>query len=84
MNELIRINENGKTTARELYEFLQFRAGDFARWFKTNITHNQFASEGTDYKVFRTDAETPQGGRPWHGCGAHHRLCEETLHGIQF
>lgn len=64
MNELIRINENGKTTARELYEFLQFRAGDFARWFKTNITHNQFASEGTDYKVFRTDAENPQGGRP--------------------
>lgn len=64
MNELIRINENGKTTARELYEFLELNPSHFTRWFKINITDNQFAAEGTDYKVFATNGENPQGGRP--------------------
>lgn len=63
MQELIRINENGKATARELYEFLQLRAGDFARWCKTNITENRFALENVDWVRLRIHAETPTGGK---------------------
>lgn len=32
------IDENGMTTARKLYTFLELRPGDFARWCKKNIT----------------------------------------------
>lgn len=57
------IDENGMTTARKLYEFLELRPGDFSRWCKTNITENEFASEGEDFMRFRIDAETPTGGK---------------------
>ena len=64
MNELIKVDEKGKTTARELYEFLELRLGDFSRWCKSNIDDNQFAEENKDYEVFRINEENPQGGRP--------------------
>lgn len=57
MNDLIKIDESGKTTARELYEFLQLRPGDFSRWCKSNIVENQFAVENVDYFPFRMNAE---------------------------
>jgi anti-repressor protein len=63
MNDLIKIDETGKTTARELYEFLELRAGDFSRWCRTNIIENQFAEEGIDWMRLRIDAETPTGGK---------------------
>lgn len=58
------IDENGLTTARKLYEFLELRPGDYSRWVKNNILDNGFAEEGVDYWVFRTTAENTQGGRP--------------------
>lgn len=64
MNDLIRISDDGKVTARELYEFLQLDSTHFIRWFKNNIIDNQFAAEGTDYKVFAINGENPKGGRP--------------------
>ena len=36
------IDENGMTTARALYEFLEMPTQNFARWAKTNIEDNEF------------------------------------------
>lgn len=57
------IDSEGMTTARKLYEFLELRKGDFARWCKTNITENEFATENEDYVRLFIDAETPTGGK---------------------
>lgn len=57
MNELIRITENnGKkaVSARELYERLGYNLAVWSRWYKKNITGNQFAIEGQDYVGFNT------------------------------
>ncbi len=64
MNELIKINENGKTTARELYEFLELDLTHFSKWCKSNILENQFAEECKDYEVLALQGENPLGGRP--------------------
>ena len=57
------IDGEGMTTARKLYEFLELRKADFARWAKTNITDNEFATENEDYVRLFIDAETPTGGK---------------------
>lgn len=51
------IDENGMTTAKKLYEFLELRKGDYSRWCKTNILENEFAEENVDYFPFRINAE---------------------------
>lgn len=51
------IDENGMTTARRLYEFLELSQGQFSRWAKTNITENEFATENEDYWGFDIDVE---------------------------
>ena len=57
------IDEEGMTTARKLYSFLELRKADFARWAKTNITENEFATENEyNWRLF-IDAETPTGGK---------------------
>lgn len=58
------IGEDGKTTARKLYEFLEMDASNYSRWIKSNILENPFAEENTDYRVFVTNDENPKGGRP--------------------
>lgn len=57
------IDKEGMTTARKLYSFLELRKADFARWVKTNITENEFATENEDYWRLFIDAETPTGGK---------------------
>lgn len=55
MNELVKITEtNGKkaVSARELYEKLGYDKSQWARWFKKNITKNQFAIENEDWIGF--------------------------------
>lgn len=51
------IDENGMTTAKRLYEFLEMDASNYSRWFKKNITKNEFAEETTDYFPFVTNDE---------------------------
>lgn len=51
------IDEEGMTTARNLYEFLELRKGDYSRWLKSNIIDNQFADENVDYFPFRINAD---------------------------
>ncbi len=43
------IDENGMTTARKLYEFLELNIGNYSRWCKRNIVDNEFAEENIDY-----------------------------------
>lgn len=51
------VDRNGRTSARNLYEFLELAPGQFSRWAKTNITENEFAEEGVDYKGFDINVE---------------------------
>lgn len=51
------IDEEGRTTARKLYEFLELAKGQFSRWSKTNIVDNSFAEEEVDYWGFDIDVE---------------------------
>lgn len=43
------IDENGMTTARALYNFLELNVGNYSRWCKRNILDNEFAEENVDY-----------------------------------
>lgn len=58
------VDENGMTTARKLYAFLELEPKNYSRWCKSNISDNEFATENEDYKVFVIDEENPLGGRP--------------------
>jgi anti-repressor protein len=68
MNGLIKIttNEQGSSvvSARELYEYLGFDAGQWKRWYQKNIINNQFAFENVDWEVFDIMSNTKNGGRP--------------------
>lgn len=46
------VDENGMTTARALYEFLEMPTQNFARWAKTNIEENEFYEENKDWWGF--------------------------------
>lgn len=48
----LQIGENGHTTARALYEFLELGQGQFSRWSKTNIEKNEFYEENVDWWGF--------------------------------
>ncbi|MBS6956341.1 MAG: antA/AntB antirepressor family protein, partial [Enterocloster asparagiformis] len=51
------VDENGMTTAKRLYEFLELNTAVYARWFRSNILENEFAEEGIDYFPFNTNVE---------------------------
>ena len=46
------IDENGYTTARALYDFLEIPSQNFARWAKKNIEENEYFDENTDWWGF--------------------------------
>ena len=65
MDALIPILQNGTrpaVSARELYRFLELRAGDFARWTEGSIVNNPCALPGVDWEVFLHQKENPAGG----------------------
>ena len=45
---LLKVDENGMTTARNLYVFLELAKGQFSRWAKNNILDNDFAEKNID------------------------------------
>lgn len=51
------VDENGMTTARNLYNFLELAQGQFSRWAKANITENEFATENEDWCGFDINVE---------------------------
>ena len=46
------IDENGMITATKLYEFLELNQSNYSKWYKANITENQFATDNEDYFPF--------------------------------
>ena len=54
------VDENGMTTARKLYEFLELNPGNYARWVKSNIVDNEFATENEDY-FYSSSMKSEQG-----------------------
>lgn len=51
------VDENGMTTARKLYAFLELAQGQFSRWAKSNIVDNEFATENEDFWRFDINVE---------------------------
>lgn len=51
------VDENGMTTAKKLYAFLELDSRNYSRWCKSNITDNEFAEENVDYWAFVIDEE---------------------------
>ncbi|KUG02593.1 phage antirepressor protein [hydrocarbon metagenome] len=64
IEEALGVDDEGMTTAKKLYAFLELRPGDYSRWVKKNIEKNIYAEAGNDYIIFRMDAENPLSGRP--------------------
>ena len=61
----LQIDENGMTTASNLYTFLELEPKNFSHWCIRNIKNNKFAIENEDYIVFVFENENPKiGGRP--------------------
>lgn len=58
------IDEYGMTTARKLYAFLELDPTHYAKWFRKNMTGNEFADKDVDFKVLALKCENPKGGRP--------------------
>lgn len=46
------IDKEGMTTATKLYEFLDLNPSNYSKWFKNNITDNEFAEDNMEYFTF--------------------------------
>lgn len=57
------VDENGMTTARKLYQFLELKPANFSHWCRRNITNNEFAEENIDFIRFVFKDETLTGGK---------------------
>jgi phage anti-repressor protein len=49
--------------ATELYAFLGLHEAHYAKWFKKNITDNEFFESGIDYLIFTLEGEKGKRGR---------------------
>lgn len=54
------VDENGMTTARKLYAFLELDSRNYSRWCKNNIIENEFAEENIDY-FYSSSMKSEQG-----------------------
>lgn len=59
----LKIDENGMTTASNLYAFLELNPTQFSRWCKRNIVNNKFATENTDYVCFDISVDSAVKGQ---------------------
>jgi len=50
--QLIKVDNSGKITAKELYEFLELDLSNYSKWAKSNILENQFAEVNVDFIPF--------------------------------
>ena len=46
------IDSEGRTTATKLYDFLELNQSNYSKWFRKNITENEFAEQNVDYFPF--------------------------------
>lgn len=54
----LKIDENGMTTASQLYSFLELNPSNFSKWCNRNIKNNKFAIENVDYFRFVLEYES--------------------------
>ncbi len=59
----LQIDENGMTSLRNLYEFLELSPSQFTRWCKRNVLDNPFATENIDYFTLRLDVDSSVKGQ---------------------
>lgn len=45
----LQIDDEGYTTSRKLYAWLELDLSHYSKWCKTNILENPYAEEGVDY-----------------------------------
>jgi phage anti-repressor protein len=55
----LQIDENGMTSLKNLYDFLELEPKNYSRWCKRNIINNPFAIENIDYISVRQTEERP-------------------------
>lgn len=53
----LQVDEEGRTTARKLYAFLELDKSNYSRWCRANILENPFAEESVDFNPFVIDDE---------------------------
>ncbi|KHD35190.1 hypothetical protein NL50_14900 [Clostridium acetobutylicum] len=46
------VDEEGRTTAKKLYEFLELDKSNYSKWAKRNIAENEFAEKNIDFIPF--------------------------------
>lgn len=46
------IDNEGRTTATKLYNFLELNQSNYSKWFRKNIIENEFAEKDVDYFPF--------------------------------
>lgn len=62
---VLKIDENGMTSLKNLYEFLEINPSNYLKWCKRNIINNPFATGGIDYILpIRLENENHIGDRP--------------------
>lgn len=49
---LLKMDKEGRVTARNLYAFLELEKSNYSKWCRVNILENIFAEEGIDYTSF--------------------------------
>ena len=54
----LKIDENGMTTASQLYSFLELNPSNFSKWCNRNIKNNKFVTENVDYFRFVLEYES--------------------------
>ena len=54
---MLKVDQEGKTTAKALYEFLELSKNNYTRWCKKNILENSFAEENIDFWAFLINEE---------------------------
>ena len=58
------VDDEGYTTARKLYDWLELGEHNYARWIKTNLLENSFAEEGKDFSSLTKKSRKGIMGRP--------------------
>lgn len=53
----LQIDEQGMTTSKALYSFLELHPTQYSRWVKSNIENNRFAEPDIDYLPLDIDVE---------------------------
>lgn len=60
---LLKIDDEGYTTARNLYEFLELNPANYSRWINKNIEDNPYAVSDIDYIKLNSSYKTSLTGR---------------------